>query len=295
MNINQIEDRTNGDILNNLKEEIAYGGYLVSLCSPCLIITTCLILNINIDIPLLFISYLLPLIVYSYDYYKDIDKDAKNNSERAIYLKKKAKNYPYLLGFYFILLISLLALYSNFNLILFISLIVLGGILYNFLLKGITKKIPAFKNMYTAMIWASGGAFFPLFYYSLPFNVSFIIIFTLIFLKCIINIIFFDLKDIENDKAEGLKTIPVIMGKKSTIKLLKSINIIAFIPVVLGVYFNLIGFSAVYLLVFIFYSYYYLNKANSASDSELESTAHLFADSEFLFWPIVLFIFNFII
>lgn len=295
MNFGQIEYVNNREILNNLKDEITYGGYLVSLCSPCLIITTCLILNININIPLLFISYLLPLIVYSYDYYKDIDKDVKNNSERAVFLKKKANNYPYLLGFYFILLIFLLALYSNYNLVLFISFIVLGGILYNFLLKSVTKKIPAFKNMYTALIWASGGAFFQLFYYSLPFNFSFVIIFALIFFKCIINIIFFDLKDMENDKAEELKTVPVIMGKKSTIKLLKVINIIAFIPVILGVYFNIIGFIAIYLLLFILYSYYYLNKANSESDNELESTAHLFADSEFLFWPLLLFIFNFLI
>lgn len=260
-----------------------------------MIIVTCLILNINIDIPILLISYLLPLIVYSYDYYKDIDEDIKNDSLRAKFLKKKAKNYPFLLGFYIILLISLLILYSNINLISFVMVIIIGGILYNFLFKDITKKIPAFKNIFTAVIWALGGAFFPLFYYSLDFNISFIIIFFLIFLKCIINVIFFDLKDINKDKVDGLKTLPVILGKKSTINLLKAINIIAFFPLILGVYFNMLNFFAIFLLPFIFYGYFYINRANSASSNELESMAHTLADFEFILWPLLLLAVNFLI
>lgn len=280
----------NLDIINVLRDEITYGGYLVSLCSPCLLISTCLILNINIDIPLLLISYLIPLIVYSYDYYNDIDKDMKNDSLRAIYLKKKAKNYPILLSFYILLLISLLILYSNISLISFIFVIIVGGILYNFLLKDITKKIPAFKNVFTAMIWASGSAFFPLFYYSLDINLSFIIMFFLIFLRVMINVIFFDLKDINNDTTDGIKTLPVILGKKSTINILNIINIFAFVPLILGIYFNIINFCAISLLIFCFYGYFYINKANSASSNELESAAHTLADTEFIMWPLVLII-----
>ncbi|MGZ7069008.1 MAG: UbiA family prenyltransferase [Methanobacterium sp.] len=268
---------------------------MAALGSPCLIISTCLILNINIDIPLLLIAYLLPLIVYSYDYYKDIDKDIKSDSVRAHYLKKKAKNYPYLFSFYIISLILLLLLYSNLSLISFIVAIIMGGFLYNFLLKDLTKKIPAFKNLFTAIIWASGGAFFPLFYYSLDINLSFIIIFFLIFLRVIINIIFFDLKDMDNDKVDGLKTLPVILGKKYTINILNIINVIAFVPLVLGVYFNVINFLAIFLLIFIFYGYFYINKGNSASNSELESVSHTLADSEFILWPLLLLAINFLI
>ena len=234
MNINQTRQDNNLDISNMLRDEITYGGYLAALGSPCLIISTSLILNINIDLPILLISYLLPLIVYSYDYYKDIDKDIKNNSERAIFLKKKADKYPFIFGFYMVLLISLLILYSNYSLIAFIVAIITGGILYNVLLKDLTKKIPAFKNIFTAMNWALVGAFFPLFYYSMDINISFVIVFFLIFMRCMINVIFFDLKDVENDKSDGLKTLPVIIGKKSTINVLYIVNVIAFIPLFLG-------------------------------------------------------------
>ncbi len=276
--------------LSFFKDEIIYGGYLAALCAPCFIISTCFCLNINIDIPLLLISYLLPLIVYSYDYYKDIDKDIKNDSLRASYLKKKAKNYPYLLSFYIILLITLLIIYSNYILGAFVLTIIAGGILYNMMFKGFTKKIPAFKNIYTAVNWALVGAFFPLFYYSMDISIPFMLMFVLIFIKAITNAIFFDLKDKEDDKSSGIKTLPVILGKKSTIYVLHALNVIAFFPLILGIYLNVISFYAISLLIFTFYGYFYINKANSASKDELESTAHTLADSEFIFWPLTLLI-----
>lgn len=294
MNVNMTTSNKE-DIVNILRDEITYGGYLAALGSPCLIISTSLILNLNMELPILLISYLLPLIVYSYDYYKDIDKDIKNDSERAIYLKKKAKNYPFLFSLYISLLILLLIVYANYTLIVFIVGIIISGILYNYLLKDWTKKIPAFKNMFTAIIWALVGALFPLFYYSLQINISFIIMFLLIFLRCIINVIFFDLKDISNDRIDGLKTLPVIFGKKSTINMLYIINIISFIPLMLGIYFNILNFNAIFLLLFFFYGYLYISKANSASSSELESVAHTLADSEFILWPLLLLTVNFII
>jgi len=280
----------NLDIINTLKDEIVYGGYLAALGSPCLIISTCLILNISIDVPLLLISYLLPLIIYSYDYYKDIDKDIKNNSERAIFLKKKADKYPFIFGFYILSLIFLLIMYSNFILVAFIVAVITGGILYNIMLKDFTKKIPAFKNVFTAMNWALVGAFFPLFYYSLDINLPFMIMFFLIFLRVMINVIFFDLKDIDNDTAGKIKTLPVILGKKYTIKILNTMNIIAFLPLILGIYLKIIPLFALFLVLFSFYGLYYIKKAETSGSNDLEKLAHTLADSEFIIWPLILII-----
>ena len=124
---------------------------------------------------------------------------------------------------------------------------------------------------------------------------SFIIMFVLIFIKAIINAIYFDLKDIEKDTIDGIKTFPVKMGKKATINILHSLNIIAFIPLVMGIYLNIINHCAIALLVFFFYGYYYINKAKKASSNELESTAHTLVDSEFILWALLLLAFNFII
>ncbi len=280
--------------LKSLKNEITYGGYLAALCSPCFIVSTSIILDIKISLPMLLISYLLPLIIYSYDYYKDIDKDIKNSSERATFLKKKADRYPFVFTFYSLFLVSLLVLYSNWGMVVFIAAIMAGGILYNVVLKNLTKKIPAFKNMFTALTWALVGAFFPLFYYSMGINLSFIIAFLFIFMRVMNNVMFFDLKDMENDMSEGLKTLPVMLGKKGAINVLHALNIISFIPLIIGVYFNIIDIRGIFLLIFLFYSYFYINKANLASSNELEKTAHTLADLEFILWPVVLIIVQFL-
>ena len=281
--------------LNSLKNEIFYGGYFAALGSPSLIISTSIILNIALNLPILVIAYLLPLIVYSYDYYKDIEKDITTKSERAIYLKKKVDRYPLIFGFYIMLLGSLLILFANYSLILFILAIILGGILYNVKLKEFTKKIPAFKNIYTTLTWASGGAFFLPLYCSISINISFIIVFLIIYFRCLINVLFFDLKDIENDKKEELKTLPVLLGKKCTLISLYILNILSFIPLILGVYLKLIPTFVIILVGFVAYGFYYIRKAETATNRELETVSHTLADLEFVLWPIILIMAKFLI
>lgn len=276
--------------MNTIRNEITYGGYFAALCSPAFVLFTASLMNIKVDLPILVISYILPLIVYSYDYYKDIDKDIQENSKRASFLKKKAKKYPYVLSFYLILLISLLIMFFNFNLIIFIILLITTGILYNIAFKDLTKKIPLFKNIYTALTWALGGTFFPIIYYSLNISPLITIVFLVIFIRCLNNIIFFDLKDIENDKKQKLKTLPVILGKNTTIKFLHSLNIISLILIVLGVYFKAIPSFAISLMFLGIYSFYYITKAEKKNKRELETLSHTLADFEFIIWPLILII-----
>lgn len=290
-----IDNNKNLGILNIILNEIMFGGYFAALCSPCFLVVTSFLLNIQIDMPILFIAYLIPLIVYSYDYYSDIEKDILDNSERAIYLKKKAKSYPYILAFYIIMLGSLLVIFSNSYLIIFILLLIAVGILYNIALKNITKKIPLFKNIYTALTWALGSSFFPVLYFSIPIHPAIIIAFLTIFLRCLNNILFFDLKDIKNDKKENLKTLPVIMGKNNSINFLYILNVVSFIPLIYGVYMNLVPLFTISLTIFSIYSFYYLRKSKIATSNELETVSHTLADSEFVLWPLLLIAINFVL
>ena len=294
MNLNINHENIEYKSFKSLKNEIFYGGYFAALCSPAFILFAADVIDIKVSIPLLLIAYLLPLIVYSYDYYSDIEKDI-NDSERAVFLEKKKNNYPFILSFYTILLAALLILYFNFNLILFILGLITIGILYNISFKDLTKKIPIFKNIYTALTWALGGAFFPVLYYSIGINSSILIAFTVIFLRCLNNILFFDLKDIENDKKEKLKTLPVILGKKTTIKVLYSLNIISFIPLVIGIYIKAVPLFVLSLTFFGLYSFYYIKKAEKTRGKELETVSHTLADMEFVLWPVVLAITKFMV
>jgi 4-hydroxybenzoate polyprenyltransferase len=276
------------DYFNNILNEVIHGGYLTALGAPALVLTTSIITNSNINFPLLIISYLIPLIVYSYDYMSDLDKDVESNSARYNHLQKKKRYYPFILVFYCILLVSLLVIFSNYKLILFIILISLGGFLYATVLKGLTKRIPIFKNIYTVLTWSLGGTLFVPLQFSLTLSLPFIIVFIFINMKGLINAIFFDLKDSITDSKEGLKTLPVILGNKNAIKLLHVLNFAAFIPLIIAVILKIIPVLTLSLIIFFFYSFYYLNKAQKSIDDNLWVKLGSIADFEFIFWPFIL-------
>jgi 4-hydroxybenzoate polyprenyltransferase len=269
-------------------DEVIYGGYLTALIAPALILSTSLITNTRVDIPLLVIAYLLPLIVYSYDYHRDLDKDVTTNSGRTSHLQKKARYYPIILLIYGSILFALLWQFANYGLIVFIGLIILGGLFYSTLLKNVTKKIPIFKNIYTGLTWSLGGAFFIPLYYSMSIDLSFFIIFIFISLRAIMDTIFFDLKDYKVDVEEGLKTLPVLLGEDNSIKILHLLNIITFIPLITGVYLKILPLYSLSLLAFYFYSFYYLIMAKKASSSGSWGNLSYLADFEFILWPILL-------
>jgi 4-hydroxybenzoate polyprenyltransferase len=269
-------------------QEAVHGGYLTALGAPALVLTTIILTNSKINIPLLIISYLLPLIVYSFDYMRDLDKDNETNLERSNHLYKKKKYYPIILLAYSVLLLTLLLLFSNFKLILFIISITIGGLLYATILKGLTKKIPIFKNIYTVLTWSLGGTLFVSLFYSITFSLSFLIVFIFINFKGMINAIFFDLKDHLTDSKEGLKTLPVLIGKKGALQLLHVLNFVAFIPLIIGVYLKILPLISLVLIIFFFYSFYYLRMAQNPKNQDIWVKLGSIADFEFIFWPIIL-------
>jgi 4-hydroxybenzoate polyprenyltransferase len=278
-----------------LKDEITFGGYLTAIGAPSLVATVSFIMGLSINVPILVLSYLVPLIIYSYDYYKDLDKDMTTNLERSSYLKKKSKIYPYILGSYVLILSILLIMYANFSLMLFILIIAFGGILYSKTFKKITKKIPIFKNIYTVVSWALFATFFIPLYYSLNINIGYFLIFLFIFLKGMVNVVFFDLKDIKADKKERLKTLPVMIGKNNVINLLYILNFIAFFPLIIGVYIQKISFFSTLIIIFYFYGFYYIYKAKFADIKTIRTKLTSLVDIEYILWPLLLLTVSFLI
>jgi len=93
----------------------------------------------------LLIAYLVPLVVYSYNYYEELEKDMATNPERAGHLSKKIKLYPVLFGVYMSLLLLLLLLYANYVFTIFILILLSCGILYTIVSKTLQSRSPALK------------------------------------------------------------------------------------------------------------------------------------------------------
>jgi 4-hydroxybenzoate polyprenyltransferase len=275
-------------ILNGIRYEFIYGGHLVSLGAPAYVLSVSMLMGIEPLKGLLLITYLMPLIVYNYNYFGEMDLDASTNPERVHYIKSKMAVYPYIIVAYILILVAALCLYTNWGLIEFAAILVIGGILFTVVLKDFTKKIPLFKNAYTALIWAFGGTFTLVFYMSLPVGWFFILVFAFMYMRSIANVIFFDLKDMEGDAARGLKTLPAMVGKKRTIRFLYVFNVIGFIPLLAGIYIGAIPVFGLALLPLMAYSFYYLRRAETAGDIELRAVSYTLADAEFLMWPVLL-------
>jgi 4-hydroxybenzoate polyprenyltransferase len=255
---------------------------------PAFVLSVSILLNTGIDWPVLAIAYLTPLIVYSYNYYEELEKDKATNPERAGHLGKKVSFYPVILGTYTIILSTLLIFFANYAMIIFVLILLFCGIFYTILFKDLTKQIPGFKGIYIASVWALAGAFFFNFHYSLDWDAFSVLMFLFIFLRGIINVTFFDIKDIMSDREQGLKTLPVILGKDLTLKFLKALNVFGFLPLLIGVYLGIIPAFALSLVIFYFYDYYYLKKAGVVNAKGLRMVSYTLADAEFIIWPIVL-------
>lgn len=272
------------------KNELIYGGYIHALGGPCIVTTTALITNLNLSLPLLIITYLIPLMVYGFDYYRDMDKDKDTNPERVSYYKKRSQIYPFILVSYLAILTILLLLFSNWTMISFIVILTLGSLLYPLGLKNFTRKIPAFKNMFTTLIWALAGTFSVVFFYKVGPNLAYLLILLFIYMRMLPNTIFYDLKDVKNDTREKLKTIPAVFGKQKTIKLLGLMNILAFIPLFAGIYLKILPLYTIFMIFFLFYSMYYLIKTFKLGDTEIKREYYLLSDVEFILWPVILII-----
>ncbi len=291
---NNINDRIYGIylhfavLLQNLKNEFVYGGYLTSLGCPAFVLSVSILLDTAVDWPVLLIAYLTPLIVYSYNYYGELERDLATNPERAVHLGKKVRIYPFILGSYLVLLALLLFLYANYVMAIFVVILLFCGIFYTVLFKDLTKQVPGFKGVYIASVWALAGAFFFNFHYSLDWDIFSALMFLFIFLRGIINVTFFDIKDVASDRAQGLKTLPVIIGKEDTIRFLHGLNVFAFLPLLAGVYLGIVPVFALSLIVFYFYDDYYLRKGGIMNNKSLRLISYTLADAEFILWPIIL-------
>lgn len=240
-----------------------------------------------VDLSLLAIAYLIPLVIYAYDYYRELDRDRLTQPERAGYLEKKAMLYPYLISGYVALLSALIILYGRLlpELGVMIGILLAAGILYTACFKRMTRYFPGFKSFYVTGIWVVAITLLYLMYSGrepeafLPVAVSFM------FIKLLANAIFYDLRDIRTDGRDGLKTIPVVLGWRRTIKLLYLLSLLAPAPLLIGVIAGAVPGLALILLVFTAYNLYYVRLAEARGKEGMAAWRYEMADLEFLLWP----------
>lgn len=274
-------------IFKFIAEEFIYGGHLLSLGAAAIVITSAILLNETIDWTYPFIIYLIAYLGYLYNRYKEINEDILSSPERSNHLKKYHSFFPFIAVLVFFIIFGVLVYSNRLFSIIYIIIMLIGGISYTTFFKKITKKIIAFKNFFTALEWTIPVLFFPLFY-SISFNKGLPIFILFIFIRILITNSFFDIKDLEPDKKNGLLTLPLVLGVKNFFRILFLLLFISYTILFFGIYLDLLPYYSLSFTLILPYNFFYLINAmkNKISSSRL----YFVAGGEFVLWPIIIYL-----
>ena len=200
---------------------------------------------------LLLLTFLLVFSVYGLNKLTDVGEDEINNPERVGYVKKVGRAFKYMIVLSFALSVILSAITSPWA-VLVVLFPIVSGILYSVRVSPKyprLKDITGVKNIIIATTWANGTTFLP---YLVAGGVEVwkvLLIYYFFFMKSMINTIIFDVRDIEGDRINGIRTIPVVLGFERSRKLLILLNS-TFVPWLILAY--SLGYFREYIQVLIF-------------------------------------------
>ena len=267
-------------------EEFIYGGHLISLGGVGIILTSALLLNIEITLDPIIIVYLFTYSSILHNRYKEQGTDFLTNPERTENLKKYFRRIILIIFSSIVVSVGILLYFNKIKALIFIILLILSAFLYTKYFKKTTKKLIAFKNIYFSLVASSLSIFLVLYYSYLLFNISLFFIFIFIFLRMFINTVFLDIKDIKSDKKENLLTLPIVLGREKSLMFLKAMTVLSVLPIIIAVYFGLFPLFSLVLILIIPYSFYYFQKSVKKENFHLVN--YIFADLEFVLWPILI-------
>jgi len=294
-NINKFGNYSFGSIFeklsitkNFIKNEFIHGGHLLSLGCSAVVLSIMFLVNTLIRWEFLLIVYLGTYCIYNYDHYKGLNVDSLNNSYRSNHLNKYHKFLPVIIIIYAVGFFSLLIEFGNFQSLIFGGALLFFGLFYTNKVKKMTEKIVGFKNFYTSLSIASLVLFTGV-YCSYPIGLVLLLLFVFMFFRLLVNTCFCDIKDIDTDKKYQIKTFPVILGKEKSLSVLHAINILSFIPLLIGIYLHILPLFSLLLVASIAYCFYYIQKAKQQK-TDIQSLSSIVVDGEFAFLPFILFV-----
>lgn len=276
---------TLGQLIRVVGHEFVYGGHLLSLGASAIVWSVLILSNKDGGWPILLIPYLVMQIIYNYDHLSSEVEDT--NVERTSYLLKAKGKHISLLRFYFLVFL-ITCLFANVMVFLWALFMMIGGVLYANKLKPLTKKIAGLKDVYVALFWGL-LVFLVSAYYSV-IDLFFFALFLFVFIRWVVNTVFFDIKDLRSDRKSGLKTLPVIWGVKRTVMFLHVLNVFSGIFLICLVNLDIFPHYSLLWLFLVLYSGYYLWVGSRLEGKALRNISYVVVDGEYLFWPFLLFV-----
>ena len=250
-----------------------------------------LLYEVKVNFNLLIASFLLIFAIYNLNKLTDIKEDSVNVPDRAGFIEKNKRFVIWATIVSYIAAFSLSFLQNPLSIFIILFPFCIG-LIYSIKISSFRlKDITGIKNIVVALAWTVIGTFLPL---AISFRdfIVILLIFYFFFTKLFINTVIFDVRDIEGDRISGVRTIPVVLGRKKTKNILLFLNS-TLIPWLAISYFA--GLFHQYLFVLIFaiaYGYWYI--LHFCKDGiKIGKSMDLLVDGEWIPVVILCFLFGF--
>ncbi|HZW85374.1 MAG TPA: UbiA family prenyltransferase [Nitrososphaerales archaeon] len=274
----------------SIYKELVYGGHLLALGTASMAATVAFVIGRTPSLDLLFMAYLFSFGAYSINRAADFDEDKVSHPDRTRYLEGRRSLLVAIAGGAFLV---------GYAIAIFRNLVFFAGLLVPLLLAlaysvgssrvkgslGISRlKEGLFvKNVAISFGWSLIPILVGLYYLSLP--VALLALAPFIFLRLMVNTIFFDQRDVEADRAAGVKTLPSELGISRSSRIIDTIDLLSGAYILLLVAGGVIPIFATFLAIFIPYSFAY--RAYAGTGKHRDSLRDVAADGEYILWGFV--------
>jgi len=216
--------------IRNFFRSLVYSNIFISLGMSSIVLASVLIMSMPADIFIFLSPFLVTFSMYTLNRRTDIEEDMLNDRPRTNFIRRYKKHLPVLIVVsYIAAVLPVLIINATAASLLLVPL--LFGIFYTIKIFPFSfsrlKEIPVVKNMIVALNWAILGVLFPVIYTNSSFSFIFVYMFIFIFIRVLIGAAFFDIRDVAGDMRERIRTIPIILGKQKTLKLLVILNTVS--------------------------------------------------------------------
>jgi 4-hydroxybenzoate polyprenyltransferase len=168
--------------------------------------------------------------VYVYNRLLEVGADEATNPERTAYVAGHRRALWRAFFLSSVLAAVIMVTTASLSGALFLGVVYVCGLLYTNTFKALTRFIAGFKTFYVATAFTA-LVFLPFLYakQQIPFG-TLVPFAGWVFLNAAIMQMLLDVKDIASDGPAGLRTIPLLLGRKATFRALYVLTILAAIP-----------------------------------------------------------------
>lgn len=244
----QISVRSSRFDLSILTKAIGFfvhSNIFISVSATSVAVTTILLSDLRLEALPLFIVFTATFFVYSLNRITDIAEDKQNVPGRAEFTERYGKPILVVGGLLYLTAVGV-AFYLGLPGAPFLGLPVFVALFYS----GYAKSLFFVKNLTVGIAWGS----IPLgvgVYYGVLWTPEILFLAFFFGVTLTVAAALFDIKDIEGDKAEGISTIPIVLGARAT-RIRAAVVTLALVPVVVAAGFVL---SKEFLLLLPFLGY----------------------------------------